>query len=137
VASAIRMDFILSAEIMAITLASVATSSLWMQALVLAVVGVGMSVLVFALSSAFAAGTPNVVILGAVRLGAWKAHFQTQNGYGQPKHEMHDPPLLFHLGRDSSEKRNVAGKHPEVLAEIAEALVAHKNGIVRGTPQLK
>jgi arylsulfatase A-like enzyme len=73
----------------------------------------------------------------AVRLGAWKAHFQTQNGYGQPKPEMHDPPLLFHLGRDSSEKRNVAGKHPEVLAEIAEALVAHKNGIVRGTPQLK
>ena len=73
----------------------------------------------------------------AVRLGAWKAHVQTQNGYGQPKPEMHDPPLLFHLGRDSSEKRNVADKHPEVLAEIAEALVAHKNGIVRGTPQLK
>jgi predicted DNA repair protein MutK len=47
VASAIRTDFILSAEIMAITLASVATSALWMQAVVLAVVGVGMSVLVY------------------------------------------------------------------------------------------
>ena len=47
VASAIRTDFILSAEIMAITLSSVATSTLWMQAVVLAVVGVGMSVLVY------------------------------------------------------------------------------------------
>jgi predicted DNA repair protein MutK len=40
VASALRTDIILSAEIMAITLASVAESSLWMQAVVMAVVGV-------------------------------------------------------------------------------------------------
>jgi uncharacterized protein len=47
VSSAIRTDFILSAEIMAITLASVSTSPLWMQALVLGVVGIGMTVLVY------------------------------------------------------------------------------------------
>jgi len=47
VASAIRTDFILSAEIMAITLASVAASPLWMQAVVLAVVGAGMSIAVY------------------------------------------------------------------------------------------
>lgn len=47
VASAIRTDFILSAEIMAITLASVATSPVWLQATVLGVVGVGMSLLVY------------------------------------------------------------------------------------------
>jgi predicted DNA repair protein MutK len=47
VASAIRTDFILSAEIMAITLASVATSPLWMQGGVLAVVGVAMTFLVY------------------------------------------------------------------------------------------
>lgn len=47
VSSAIRTDFILSAEIMAITLASVAASPVWMQALVLGVVGVGMSLLVY------------------------------------------------------------------------------------------
>jgi len=40
VASALRTDIILSAEIMAVTLASVAESSLWMQAIVMAVVGV-------------------------------------------------------------------------------------------------
>lgn len=47
VSSAIRTDFILSAEIMAITLASVATSAVWLQAAVLGVVGVGMTLLVY------------------------------------------------------------------------------------------
>ncbi len=47
VASAVRTDLILSAEIMAITLAGVSTSPLWMQALVLAVVGLGMTLLVY------------------------------------------------------------------------------------------
>lgn len=47
VGSAIRTDFILSAEIMAITLASVSTSPIWLQAAVLAVVGVGMTFLVY------------------------------------------------------------------------------------------
>jgi predicted DNA repair protein MutK len=47
VSSAIRTDFILSAEIMAITLASVATSPVWLQAAVLGVVGVGMTLLVY------------------------------------------------------------------------------------------
>jgi predicted DNA repair protein MutK len=47
VSSAIRTDFILSAEIMAITLAAVATAPLWMQAVVLAVVGLGMTLLVY------------------------------------------------------------------------------------------
>jgi len=45
--SAVRTDFILSAEIMAITLAGVSESPLWMQAFVLAVVGLGMTLLVY------------------------------------------------------------------------------------------
>lgn len=45
--SAVRTDFILSAEIMAITLAGVSDSPLWMQAFVLAVVGLGMTLLVY------------------------------------------------------------------------------------------
>jgi len=47
VAGAIKTDFILSAEIMAITLASVPAGSLWTQALVLAVVGIGITVGVY------------------------------------------------------------------------------------------
>jgi arylsulfatase A-like enzyme len=74
--------------------------------------------------------------LFACRLGEWKAHFQTQSGYGQPKPEPHDPPLLFHLGRDASEKRDVAAQHADVLARINEAVTAHKTGVVPGAPQL-
>jgi uncharacterized protein len=47
VASAIRTDFILSAEIMAITLAAVADGSILIQALVLALVGIGITVAVY------------------------------------------------------------------------------------------
>ncbi len=47
VAGAIRTDMILSAEIMAITLASVPTQSFTMQAAVLAVVGIGITVVVY------------------------------------------------------------------------------------------
>jgi uncharacterized protein len=47
VASAVKTDFILSAEIMAITLAAVPDASFWMQAMVLAVVGIGITVAVY------------------------------------------------------------------------------------------
>lgn len=75
--------------------------------------------------------------LFASRLGEWKAHFRTQPGYGQPKLESHEPPLLFHLGRDPSEKRNVSADHPDVLAQIQQAVNAHQSGIVPGAPQLQ
>jgi len=47
VAGAIRTDFILSAEIMAITLATVSDESILMQAFVLALVGIGITVAVY------------------------------------------------------------------------------------------
>jgi predicted DNA repair protein MutK len=47
VASAIKTDFILSAEIMAITLAALPVGSLWKQAAVLALVGIGITVAVY------------------------------------------------------------------------------------------
>jgi uncharacterized protein len=47
VASAIRTDFILSAEIMAITLSTVDKASIWIQGGVLAVVGLGMTAAVY------------------------------------------------------------------------------------------
>ncbi len=75
--------------------------------------------------------------LFACRLGQWKAHFKTQTGYGEPKPDMHEPPLLFHLGRDPSEKRDVAAGHPEVIAQIQEAVQAHQAEVVPGESQLK
>ena len=47
VAGAIKTDFILSAEIMAIALATVPDATLWTQALVLAVVGIGITAVVY------------------------------------------------------------------------------------------
>lgn len=47
VASAIRTDMILSAEIMAITLSQITTPTFWNKAAVLAVVGIGVTVLVY------------------------------------------------------------------------------------------
>lgn len=47
VSGAIKTDFILSAEIMAITLGTVPDASFWTQAVVLAVVGIGITVAVY------------------------------------------------------------------------------------------
>jgi predicted DNA repair protein MutK len=47
VAGAIKTDFILSAEIMAITLASLPAGSLWSRAIIMAVVAIGITVVVY------------------------------------------------------------------------------------------
>jgi arylsulfatase A-like enzyme len=75
--------------------------------------------------------------LFACRVGEWKAHFQTQIGYGQPKPEAHEPPLLFHLGRDPSEKRNIAADHRAILDQIQDAVKTHQSGVQPGKPQLQ
>lgn len=75
--------------------------------------------------------------LFACRVGEWKAHFQTQTGYGGAKAEAHDPPQLFHLGRDPSEKRNVATANAEVIAKIQQAVKQHQSSMVPGKPQLQ
>jgi arylsulfatase A-like enzyme len=66
------------------------------------------------------------VELFAVRKGAFKAHFKTQAGYGQPMPETHDPPLLFNLLIDPSERYNVAPQHPDVIAAIGSEVEAHR-----------
>jgi arylsulfatase A-like enzyme len=67
--------------------------------------------------------------LMAVRVGPWKAHFLTQPGYGQPKADSQDPPLLFNLEVDPGESYNVAPKHPEVLSEIKLLAEKHRAGM--------
>ncbi|MBW8884945.1 MAG: sulfatase-like hydrolase/transferase [Planctomycetia bacterium] len=64
--------------------------------------------------------------LMAVRVGPWKAHFLTQAGYGQPKADPHDPPLLFNLDVDPGENYNVAEKNPAVLKEIKALVEKHR-----------
>jgi arylsulfatase A len=72
----------------------------------------------------------------ACRLGDWKAHFFT-SGFGGPARAAHDPPLLFHLRRDPSERFNVAADHAEVLVQIQDTVKAHQAGVLPGAPQLR
>jgi arylsulfatase A-like enzyme len=77
--------------------------------------------------------------LFAIRKGPYKAHFQTAPGYaaaGSPmKFEPQDPPLLFDLAKDPSEKFNVAKEHPEIVADIQKELEKHRAGLTPGKPQ--
>jgi len=75
--------------------------------------------------------------LFALRHGRFKAHFVTQAAYGGGAAEEHDPPLLFDLGEDPSEKFNVAQRHPEVLAEIGRIAAEHTDAMEPGEPQLQ
>lgn len=75
--------------------------------------------------------------LYAARLGDFKAHFITQGAYGEfGDREVHDPPLLFNLSHDASEKFNIAENHPEILEQINELVKAHKSNLVKGKDQL-
>ncbi len=77
--------------------------------------------------------------LFAVRKGQFKAHFQTAPGYAgnriQEKFEKHDPPLLFNLAQDPSERFDVAEKYPEALADIQREVEQHTKNLVPGKPQ--
>jgi arylsulfatase A len=75
--------------------------------------------------------------LYACRLGDWKAHFISQGGVGGLPRTLHDPPVLYHLGRDPSERFDVAAENPEVLAAVRAAVEAHRAGMIAGEPQLK
>lgn len=73
--------------------------------------------------------------LAACRVGNYKLHLFTQNGYGQPKPDLHDPPLLFDLARDPGEKFNLAEKHPEIVQAIQAAIATHRRNVTPGAPQ--
>lgn len=66
----------------------------------------------------------------AVRSGMYKAHFKTKTSYtGQRQAEVHDPPLLFHLGHDPSEEYDIAKDHPDIIAAIREVKTRHEASI--------
>jgi arylsulfatase A len=64
--------------------------------------------------------------LYAVRKGPFKAHLITQAAYGGGKAVRHDPPVLYNLDHDPSEKYDVAKNHPEVVAELLKVAATHR-----------
>lgn len=75
--------------------------------------------------------------LFAMRKNHWKLHLMTQRGYGQPKPDEHEPPLLFNLNTDPGETFNVAGAHPEVVAELLREIERHRASLVQAPSQLE
>ncbi|QEG36767.1 sulfatase family protein [Bythopirellula goksoeyrii] len=67
----------------------------------------------------------------AIRKGPWKAHFINQTSYPTKDPVHYDPPLLYHLEKDPSEKYNVAENHPEVVAELRQLFEQHVEEIAR------
>ena len=65
--------------------------------------------------------------LYAVRNGPWKAHFITEWAYsGKNERTQHDPPLLFNLDEDPSEKYDLAAANPEIITLMRDLYDAHK-----------
>lgn len=75
--------------------------------------------------------------LMAIRKGPWKAHFITKPAYGRQPFQEHNPPELYHLGHDPSEKYNVAKDHPDVIKELTEAAKTHQNTVKPVPSQLE
>lgn len=64
--------------------------------------------------------------LFAVRKGSWKMHFKTLTPYVGEAPVEHDPPLLFNLERDPSERFNLAEQHPEIIEDLKQVAEQHR-----------
>jgi arylsulfatase A-like enzyme len=74
----------------------------------------------------------------AIRKGPWKAHFVTQASYtGKDEPTEHNPPLLFNLDVDPSEKWDVAQQHPEIIEELRASTRKYIEGIRPAPSQLE
>jgi len=65
----------------------------------------------------------------AARVGPFKAHWTTLTNYRGLDPVPHDPPLLYNLEEDPSEKFDLAARHPEVIEQIAARVEAHKRTV--------
>jgi arylsulfatase A-like enzyme len=68
--------------------------------------------------------------LYAVRKGAYKAHFITEDAYGPNRRRTeHNPPLIYNLDRDPSERFEMAKDNAAVIADILKLADEHRKTI--------
>jgi arylsulfatase A-like enzyme len=73
--------------------------------------------------------------LTAIRKGPWKAHFVTQVEFGDKVRELHDPPLLFNLEQDPSERCEIGKEHPHIVSDLVLEAEKHNRAVQPGKPQ--
>ena len=74
----------------------------------------------------------------AARQGMYKAHFKTKTSYTSQREAVsHNPPLLYHLGHDPSEKYDVALEHLDLIDDIRRLKAEHEATIVPVENQLE
>jgi arylsulfatase A-like enzyme len=73
--------------------------------------------------------------LQAVRKGRWKLHVAVTNRRMTPPRNEGDPPLLFDVEQDISERRNVAARYPEAVKELLDLMARHKASFTPPPPQ--
>jgi arylsulfatase A len=73
----------------------------------------------------------------AIRKGDYKAHFITNSEYTEGEKVYHDPPLLFNLNIDPSEKHNIAEEHADIITGINKILEEHLLTLVPVENQLE
>jgi uncharacterized protein len=160
VASAVKTDFILSAEIMAITLAALPAGSLWQQAAVLALVGIGITVAVYGVVALIVKADDVGVALaqGGTRVGrafgrgivrSMPALLKTLSvvgtaamiwvGGGIILHgiEHYGPPAIFHAIHAAKETAaHAVPAAAGILEWIAEAAISGVVGLVVGAASI-
>ncbi|HVS62352.1 MAG TPA: hypothetical protein VMT85_02495 [Thermoanaerobaculia bacterium] len=73
--------------------------------------------------------------LQAYRSGLYKLRFVTEGAYGAPpERELHETPLLFHLGEDPAELFDLSGTEPATAARIEAEARAHEAATPRAPP---
>jgi arylsulfatase A len=73
----------------------------------------------------------------AIRKGPWKMHVTTRSSFGKDNPVNHDPPLLFNLAQDPSEKHNVAARNGALIAEMKKLLADHQATVTPVENQLE
>lgn len=77
----------------------------------------------------------NGVDVFAYRKGGYKIHLATSR-YAHRDVVEHDPPLLFNLLEDPSEKYDIAADHPDIVADLLADVSAHKSSFTPAPDQV-
>ncbi len=135
VAGAIKTDFILSAEIMAITLAAVPEGSMFMQALILALVGIGITVAVYGVVALIVKADDVGIALAQNEQGSAigrsepSARTRPRSGYARRPDASE---RRRHSGHDLGSRRDVSAWSGNIRPPVAQS--GHPRGLQKQQP---